>query len=135
MKKTALIVTTVFCLIACNEKKKDQTQIGTVRDTTLTTGLVLLNLGTNDYVTAALRRMIKDTLQMTIVDSTKGKIIQEKRRGLDTSYQIWWANPVLDSLRQPLKSKMDPRLDSVNFLWFQINKESVIHDYNKSWKQ
>lgn len=132
MKKVLITLSVIILAFACKEEKKE-TPKG--EETVITTGVVVIDLGTNYYATVSLKRTIKDSLKLTIIDSSGGKITQEKKVVRDTSYIAWWGQPILDSLNRPMKSKLNPQLDSVKYAWYPVKRESVIYDYNQKWKE
>lgn len=131
--KKALLIVTAIASFACSSEKKEKTK-AQPEEKVLTTGLIVINLSTNEYAIVALERTIKDTLKLTTTDSSGGKITQEKKIIRDTSYRVWWPYPILDSSGKVIKSKVNPAIDSTTLRFAPILNEIVIQDYNKNWK-
>lgn len=129
MKKIIITLSVVILAFSCKDKGKE---LKTGTEETFTAGLVNVDANTNYFATIVLKRTIKDSLKLIVVDSTDGKLTQEKRVVRDTSYIAWWGETVVDSLKNPIKSKVNPKLDSARWGWVPIKKEIVIHDFNKN---
>lgn len=132
--KQPLLVLGIIIAISCNQNKKDVAKVGLVTDTTYTSGIIAINVSSNDYRAATLMRIIRDSVKLITTDSSGGKFTQEKKVVRDTSYYAWWPYIVPDSLKRPLKSKLDATKDSIIFRFRAMEKGMVLQDFNRSWK-
>jgi hypothetical protein len=130
--KQLTILALALIMFSCTEEKEKTTHETEVK---LTSGVIVVNLNSNEYAIVALERTVKDSIKMTITDSSGGVITQKKRLVRDTSYKAWWGTQVLDSAKIPLRSRLDVLKDSMFFRFVPIQKEMVIEDYNRNWNK
>ena len=136
MKRTIAITIIILGLFSCNQTKKEDSTKPKPIDSTLTSGIIAVDVRINDYRAATLLRIVKDSVQMTVTDSSGGKITQEKKLVRDTSYQALWPFQVPDSTgKKAIKSKINPALDPTVLAWRIVRKEAVLQDFNKDWNK
>jgi len=123
----------VLAFISCNESKKDK-PLAQAPQKTITSGLIVINISSNEYGVVTLERTIVDTVALVTTDTTGGKLIQEKKLTRDTSYKAWWPFKVPDSTGKAiLKTKTGQ--DSIIFKWAPLQRGMVLQDYNRNWPQ
>ena len=124
-----IMIALVFQQCANTAKKKLKTLSPKVA---LTSVLVGVNINVNDYRVCTAQRLIKDTLKAIPGESEDDDPTMVKQK--DTSYLIWFAMPVLDSLKHVMKSKIinsdKSQNDSINWKWIPVQKEMIISDFN-----
>lgn len=131
MKKAILGVFIIASLIGCNSKKSKKESSGT--EVKITSGIVALNITTNQYNCVTLERTIKDTIKMVVTDSTSGKMVTEKQMVRDTTYKALWPLAVPDSTGKTAIKTKDGK-DSTVWRFVPVDKQFVLMDLNKDWK-
>jgi hypothetical protein len=134
MKQLALCILLVsgiiFYLSCSNEKGNSNFEAKT--DTCWTAIMYAFDWNNNDHRPATARRIIQDVYKLVPVDSSGGEVTSKKRWVKDTTYLVPLFDPVMDSLKRPLKTITGK--DSTKLIWAKLPMEFLLVDYNKRFK-
>lgn len=120
----------IIIYLSCGNEKGNNFEAKT--DTCWTAVHYAFDWNNNEYRDATARRIIQDVYKLVPVDSSGGEVTSKKRWVKDTTYLVPLFEPVLDSLKRPLK--MVSGKDSVKVSWAKLPLEYLLVDYNKRFK-
>lgn len=133
MTKQLMAVLFAFVFIKCASKTPPESPKLPDRDTSYTTVDLALSIETNEYPRATAMKIRFRTQKAVVVDSSDGKIVQEVKNVIDSSYLVWYPIPVKDSTGKKFLRKKDNSADSLILKFIPVENRLILHDFNKRW--